>query len=136
MVRERYPKIQYWHFRDVLCYADEIPAYALDDKSTLTTFVFPERVTKIGSYAFYGCRSLASITIPNGVTSIGDSAFYGCVGMRYYDFTNHTSVPTLASTYSFYSMPSDCEIRVPAALYDEWISATNWSTYADKIVAV
>jgi hypothetical protein len=25
---------------------------------------------------------------------------------------------------------------VPAALVDEWKAATNWSTYADKIVGV
>jgi hypothetical protein len=56
--------------------------------------------------------------------------------MKFYDFTSHTVVPTLASTGAFQNIPSDCEIRVPAALYDEWIAATNWSTYASKIVAV
>jgi hypothetical protein len=56
--------------------------------------------------------------------------------MKFYDFTKHTVVPTLASTSVFSGIPSDCEIRVPAALYDEWIAATNWSTYAANIVAV
>ena len=27
-------------------------------------------------------------------------------------------------------------IKVPAALYDEWVEAENWSDYADFIVAV
>jgi hypothetical protein len=56
--------------------------------------------------------------------------------MKFYDFTSHTSVPTLANSNAFQGIPADCEIRVPAALYDEWIAATNWSTYASRIVAV
>jgi hypothetical protein len=56
--------------------------------------------------------------------------------MKYYDFTSHTTVPTLVNTNVFNGIPSDCEIRVPAALYDEWIAATNWTGYASKIVAV
>ena len=55
--------------------------------------------------------------------------------MKFYDFTSQTAVPTLKNTNAFASIPSDCEIRVPAALYDEWIAATNWSSLADNIVA-
>ena len=62
--------------------------------------------------------------------------FYYCYSVKFFDFTRHTSVPTLSNTNAFSSIPADCEIRVPAALYDEWIAATNWSTYASKIVAV
>jgi hypothetical protein len=56
--------------------------------------------------------------------------------MKYYDFSQHTSVPTLPNANGFSYIPSDCEIRVPMALVDEWKAATNWSTYADKIVGV
>ena len=55
--------------------------------------------------------------------------------MKYYDFSTHTSVPTLNKNV-FSGIPDDCQIRVPAALYDSWKSATNWSTYADYIVGV
>ena len=96
----------------------------------------PAGVTSIGDYAFYYCYSLTSINIPAGVRSIGDNAFYNCFGVRCYDFSNHTAVPTLSSTNDFRGISDDCEIRVPAALYDEWIAATNWATYASKIVAV
>ncbi|MBO5894187.1 MAG: leucine-rich repeat protein [Alistipes sp.] len=79
MVSERYPNIQYFGSRVVYGYADEIPADALRDKSTLTTFVFPERVTKIGSSAFYGCSLLSgALIIPDDVTVIEREAFYGC----------------------------------------------------------
>jgi hypothetical protein len=56
--------------------------------------------------------------------------------MAMYDFTSHTSVPTLSNTDAFSGIPSDCVIKVPVALYDEWSTATNWSTYASQIVAV
>ena len=93
-------------------------------------------VTSISSNAFQNCYGLANITLPDGVTSISSNAFYNCYGVRYYDFTNHTAVPTLSNTNAFTGIPADCEIRVPAALAEEWKAATNWSTYADKIVGV
>lgn len=96
----------------------------------------PNGVTEIAQYAFAYCETLASLTIPSGVTTIGARAFSGCYGMRYYDFSNHTSIPTLANTDAFTGIPADCEIRVPAALVDEWKAATNWATYADQIVGV
>lgn len=92
--------------------------------------------TRIGDSAFHSCYSLASITIPDGVTSIGSNTFFNCYSVAFYDFTACTTVPTLASTKAFTSIPADCQIRVPASLVDAWKSATNWSTYADHIVGV
>lgn len=45
----------------------------LDEKITI-----PERVTKIGNYAFSDCFALTSVVIPEGVTEIGWKAFSGC----------------------------------------------------------
>ena len=42
----------------------------------------------------------------------------------------------LSNTNAFTGIVADCEIRVPAALADEWKAATNWATYADYIVGV
>lgn len=95
-----------------------------------------EGITSISSYAFSGCFSLASITIPESVTSISNSAFQSCYGMRYYDFTACTSVPALSSANAFSDIPSDCQMLIPASLYDEWSAATNWATYAKYMVAV
>jgi hypothetical protein len=72
--------------------------------------------------------------IPSSVTSIDGYAFYNCYSVAYYDFHNHTSVPTLSNNNAFYGIASDCKIVVPDALYDEWIAATNWSSLASKIV--
>ena len=103
---------------------------------SLTSITIPDGVTSIESNAFRYCYSLASITIPNGVTKIGSVAFSNCYSVAFYDFSNHTSVPTLSNTDAFGSIAADCQIRVPTSLADAWKAATNWSTYADHIVGV
>ena len=109
---------------------------ALQGCPSLASITIPEGVTSIGDYALHNCYSLASITIPESVTSIGDYTFSNCYGIRYYDFTACTSVPALSSTNAFSGIPSDCQMLIPAALYDEWSAATNWATYAKYMVAV
>ena len=103
---------------------------------SLQKIEIPDTVTSIDDYAFYYCRALSNIAIPHGVTSIGAYAFYSCQGMKYYDFTALTAIPKLGTTNAFSGIPDDCEIRVPAALANEWKAATNWATYANKIVGV
>ena len=102
---------------------------------SLSSVSIPSSVTSIGTYTFNGCYSLSSVSIPSSVISIGNYAFSGCFGMAIYDFTKHTSVPTLANVNAFTSIPSDCVIKVPSSLLEEWKAATNWSTYASQIVA-
>ena len=109
---------------------------AFDYCCSLASITIPNSVTSIGNYAFRSCYSLASITIPNSVTSIGNYAFSSCYSVAFYDFSNHTSVPTLSNTNAFTNIASDCQIRVPSSLVDTWKAATNWSTYADYIVGV
>lgn len=96
----------------------------------------PNSITSISNGMFSNCYSLISVSIPNSITSIDANTFNSCYGMAIYDFTSHTSVPTLANTNAFNNIPSDCKIKVPASLLEEWKAATNWSTYADKIVGV
>ena len=103
---------------------------------SLANVVIPNGVTSVGNNAFNYCGSLASVVIPNSVTSVGTYAFQTCSGMAFYDFTNHTAVPRLSNSNAFNNIPSDCEIRVPAALAEEWKAATNWSSHASKIVGV
>ena len=103
---------------------------------SLVSITIPDGVTSIRRSVFSYCSSLASITIPDGVTSIGGSAFYNCYGMRYYDFSACTAIPALSNTNAFDNLPSDCQMLIPSALYNNWKSATNWATYASKMVAV
>ena len=103
---------------------------------SLSPITIPDSVTSILQQAFSRCFSLSSITIPDSVTSIASSVFYTCSSVAFYDFSNHTSVPTLSNINAFKNIAVDCQIRVPASLVDTWKAATNWSTYADHIVGV
>ena len=111
-----------------------IEANAFYSCSSLASVVIPLGVTSIGSLAFASCSSLASVVIPRSVTSIGSNAFTSCYGVAFYDFTALDVVPSLSSANAFTNIPSDCKIAVPDSLYDEWIAATNWSTYASNII--
>ena len=113
-----------------------ISSNAFQNCYSLASITIPDSVTSIESSVFGYCHSLASITIPDGITSIGNSAFSYCYGMRYYDFSSCTTIPTLSHTNAFSGIPSDCQMLIPAALYDEWKSATNWATYAKYMIAV
>lgn len=115
---------------------NRIETQAFQQCTSLTSVNIPDSVTTLGATSFYGCTGLTSVTIGKGVTKILGGTFQNCTAMQYYDFTSHTSVPTLGGTNAFTGIPSTCQIRVPASLYDAWISATNWSTYASNIVAV
>ena len=103
--------------------------------SALKNFSLPDSLTTIGSSAFEYCYSLTKVIFPAGFASLGGSAFSGCY-IKTYDFTKCLAVPALTGGSAFYNTVNDFEIRVPAALYDEWIAATNWSSYASDIVAV
>ena len=113
-----------------------IGTYAFYKCYSISSITIPDGVTDIGVSAFQNCYSLASITIPTGVTSIGNYAFYYCYGIRYYDFSACTAIPTLSNKNAFNKIPSDCQMLIPSALYNNWKTATNWATYASKMVSV
>ena len=63
-------------------------------------------------------------------------AFGYCYGMRYYDFSACTAIPALPNKNAFNNIQSDCQMLIPSALYNNWKSATNWTTYASYMVSV
>jgi hypothetical protein len=97
------------------------------------TSVIPSGVVSIGTYAFRG-RGPATLAFPASITSIQANAFNSNTQTSVYDFRAATSVPILASTNAFSAALSSSKIVVPDNLYDQWKSATNWSTYASRIV--
>ena len=50
-----------------------------------------------------------------------------------FDGKNHVPM-SVEEVSAFTGIPTTCKIVVPDALYDEWIVATNWATYASRIV--
>ena len=113
-----------------------IGSSAFNNCYSLASITISDGVTSISTNAFNNCYSLASITIPDGVTSISSGAFQNCYGMHHYDFSTCNDIPTLTNTDAFKFIPSDCQMLIPSALFDEWSAATNWATYASKMVAV
>ena len=113
-----------------------ISSYAFQYCYSLASITIPDGVKYIDIAAFTNCYSLASITIPDSIIYINSSTFANCYGMRYYDFSACTDIPSLLKTNAFNGIPSDCQMIIPEALYDEWSTATNWATYASYMVAV
>lgn len=141
------------------CVTSEIPSYATSigdyvfHSSYIGSISIPDSVTSIGSSTFYGAKNIKEIIAPNvdgvltqtfrdcsnlkkvilgDITKIESYAFYNSAILQYVDLRRCSSVPVLAETGSF--SLTNCKIIVPDALYDEWIAATNWSTYASRIV--
>lgn len=132
--------------------------------SSLADIYFPQ-ATSIGNCAFSGCTKLTSASFPN-VSRLGNSAFQSCayistanfrtvasIGNTAFRYCSRlveirldevSSVPTLG-TSAFHSTPIGGAITwagklgsvyVPASLYNAFLTATNWSSIASRIVSV
>lgn len=103
---------------------------------SLLEVTIPADATGFIGGAFSGCNSLRKVTCLGNIVNIPATTFQRCFPLRYIDLTHCTAVPTLENVNAFGYTSPQLEIRVPAALADEWKAATNWATYADQIVGV
>lgn len=110
-----------------------IPSSCFEECRALCEANIPSSVTEIKGSAFYRCSSLFQLVFPPNLTTIGTNAFFYCGAMKF-DFSACQQIPTLGNTGAFSYIPATSKIIVPDALYDAWKAATNWSTYADRIV--
>lgn len=131
-----------------------IGAYSFSKCTNLKKLTLPDSITTIDTYAFESCfaleyvelsnaleslgnnafcynYSLKEILMPGSLTSIGTNVFANCNALINVDFSQFTNIPT-TGTYIF-SASNSVKVIVPDNLYDEWIVASNWSTYADYI---
>lgn len=102
--------------------------------TNLKSITLPNSVTRIGTRTFLQCYFLPEIKIPSGVTDLDSQCFASCYNLVKYDFSSATAVPTLANTNAFSEINYLAKIIVPDALYENWIVASNWATYAEHIV--
>ena len=132
--------------------ATNIGSSAFDSCSSLTSISFPV-AAGIEYSAFTSCKALASVSLP-AATSIGSRAFSHCYALTSVSFplatsiesyafgdciklttmyigTESNTVCTLSSTDAIPSSVTD--IYVPVDLLDSYKTATNWSSFADKI---
>lgn len=110
-----------------------IPANCFRSCYNLEVVTMVEGLTDIKDQAFYQCYRIHELSFPKSLKTIATNAFYYCGAVKF-DFTKAEVVPTLANTSAFTGTPTYSKIIVPDALYDSWKAATNWSTYADRIV--
>ena len=113
-----------------------IPRYSITGSVNLRNVIIPNSVTSIASYALTNGYNIRGMVYPKGLVSVEAAAFSNSYAIILHDFSACEQVPTLANTSAFTGITSQCKIFVPAALYNEWVAATNWSTYASYIVAV
>ena len=126
---------------NVIVYADETVTSYYANSSYRNSFNIPANVvdfsqsqlTVIPSATFEYMPSLREILLPQTITEIKSSAISGCSALEIVDCSKCTSVPTLGGTFTG---AANLQIKVPAALYDQWIAATNWSSMASYIVPV
>jgi hypothetical protein len=130
--------------------------------SSLSGVTLPNDLTYIGNDAFRECSSLTSITIPDRVQTIGGLAFYECtsltsvvIGTGFTGTTNpghsfqycsnlqtvmvRATTPPTIDTFFFDSTPianGNGTIYVPSASVNAYKTATGWSTYSDRIMAI
>jgi uncharacterized repeat protein (TIGR02543 family) len=125
--------------------------------TSLALTSLPEGIIFIGDNAFLNCISLALTSLPEGVTSIGNQAFRGCTGitqitlpevlisMENFVFAGCTyltlvtclaTTPPDLGTSVFAGTASTLQIKVPASSVDDYKTATNWSSYTDRISAM
>jgi hypothetical protein len=90
-------------------------------------------ITQI-SYTFYGCSKLETIYIPASIAALGEYLLYGCSSLQYIEMESETP-PTLAA-YTFYNASPAFVVYVPDVAVDTYREATNWNSYADKILPV
>lgn len=104
-------------------------------ESGIKEMILPNTITQINGYAFYNSR-LCKIVSGSNLNYIGNNAFQNCSACIEYDFSKCITIPQLGNVSAFALMNTGCVIKVPQALYSQWIVATNWILYANYIIGV
>lgn len=109
---------------------------AFMDAYSVRYLIVPDKTASVPLTFARAAYGVAKVFFPPSVSTISANAFANCTNVLLYDFSRHTSVPSLANVSAFTGINANCKIRVPSALYNSWSNASNWATYAANIVGV
>ena len=106
--------------------------------SSLTHITLPllttiESGTSMYHSMFRACGNLEYVDMPS-LTAIGGHGLYWCSSLRTLILRNTEAVCSLAATTGINAdavASGEFYIYVPAALYDSYVSGTNWTEFAD-----
>ena len=103
------------------------------DENLITDVEIIETITEIRRRILSANGTIQKITFLGNITYLYRYSFVLTPQLKEVVFLNNTVVPTLENASMFNSATT---IKIPLALYDEWISATNWSSLASKIQTI
>ena len=110
--------------------------YAFVGCQQLSNVTIGGNVTSIGAVAFDHCDGITTLNLPASVSTIGRGAFTNCVNLKRFNIQKSDGLVTLGSNNAFNGCDSSLIIVAPSVeLAFQYKAATNWSNYADKIVA-
>lgn len=112
----------------------KLNTYVFQNCLSLTQIVLSDDITTLGVGCYQTCCNVRKFIASKRLNSIGVIALGNMSACRICDFRRCEQVPSLANTNAFSNLNAQTTIVVPDSLYDAWVSATNWSTYADRIV--
>lgn len=118
--------------------------YSLFYNCSALSEVFLPEVKSVNGWGFFSCRSLKMVSLPN-CSVLSRSAFTSCWRLTslYLMSTSVVSFPDSAvfsstpiAGFTSYNDGVYGSVFVPASLYDQYISARNWSLFSSRIVSV
>lgn len=112
----------------------KLNTYVFQNCLSLTQIVLSDDITTLGVGCYQTCCNVRKFIASKRLNSIGVIALGNMSVCRIFDFRRCEQVPSLANVNALSNLNAQTIIVVPDSLYDAWVSATNWSTYADKIV--
>lgn len=123
--------------------ADRIGSYCFSNCSMLESLSIPV-ASYIYNYAFSTCKKLSTLFLPS-VQSIAANAFLSCTTLLSL-YLLYSSRCNLSASNAFTNTPiagytADTggvygSIFVPASLYSNYITATNWVTFSSRFVSL
>lgn len=110
-------------------------------QTPITTATFKQGAYRLDTAVFERCSDLTAVDIgdtgENGVLSIAGTAFYYTSNITALIIRRSKAVFPLANAFpSSSALSSTATIYVPEALLSAYKSASNWSTYASRIVKI